>query len=362
MAKLHIVLFILFFSIITLVITLQFDRPVKTSLLLNTPTLALTPTPALKPVPDQKILSHGNHVFQTFNNCGPAALSMALSYYGIIESQQTLGDILRPYQRSNGDNDDKSVTLEELAQQALVYGFIPIHRPNGTPELIRRFITYDIPVITRTWLNHNDDIGHYRVIKGFDDQLQEFIQDDSLQGKNLRYRYDAFNALWKQFNYEYLVLIPKDQQHIIELILGEDINERDAWNRTVETLTKELISNPDDIVTRFNLSVAYYHTGQYQQSIEEFEQVEHVLPSRTLWYQIEPIEAYYHVGNYEKVLTITNTILNNNNRAFSELYYLRGLVFENQSQKAQAITEYNKALFYNKYFSKAVEKINALTV
>lgn len=362
MAKLLIFFFVLFISITMLVITLQFDKTINTTLLHNTPTQTLIPTPTLEPFPEQKILSHGKHIFQTFNNCGPAALSMALSYYGINESQEILGDILRPYQRSNGDNDDKSVTLEELAQQSRAYDFIPIHRPNGNPELVKRFLTYDIPVITRTWLKMDDDIGHYRIIKGFDDRSDEFIQDDSLQGKDIRYKYDAFNALWKKYNYEYLVLIPKEQQHIIELILGKDIDERTAWDRTIQTLTNELERNPYNKDTRFNLSVAYFHTGQYQQSIEQFEKVEHILPSKTLWYQIEPIEAYYQIGDYEKVLTITDSILNNNNRAFSELYYLRGLVFENQSKKTQAIKEYKNALFYNKHFSKALEKINSLTM
>ena len=41
---------------------------------------------------------------------------MALSYYGVRESQQDLGRDLRPYQNPQGNNDDKSVTLAELAE------------------------------------------------------------------------------------------------------------------------------------------------------------------------------------------------------------------------------------------------------
>src|SRR3989344_1067131 len=53
-------------------------------------------TPTLPPSESTKVLTGGTQVFQTFNNCGPAALSMALSYYGIKVSQHELGDILRP--------------------------------------------------------------------------------------------------------------------------------------------------------------------------------------------------------------------------------------------------------------------------
>ena len=99
------------------------------SSIINPSTLP-TPTPyALPAIPPQKILPTDYHIFQTFNNCGPAAFSMALRFYGITESQATLGQALRPYQVPSGDNDDKSVTLEEMAEKSKEYGFTPIHRP-----------------------------------------------------------------------------------------------------------------------------------------------------------------------------------------------------------------------------------------
>src|SRR3989338_2604435 len=186
-------------------------------------TIDKTPLPQAKPPspfietvslaspPEQKVIISNYHVFQTFNNCGPAAFSMALSFYGIHKSQEELGRQLRPYQNPQGDNDDKSVTLEELSRASEEYGFIPFHRPNGSIELIKYFITYDIPIIARTWTKPNEDIGHYRVVKGYDDLSQEIIQDDSLQDKNLRFTYDTFNLLWEKFNYEYLILVPKDK-------------------------------------------------------------------------------------------------------------------------------------------------------
>ena len=199
------------------------------------PTQAPTPTPTiiLAQPTINKILNNDYHTFQSFNNCGPAALSMALSYYRINETQQKLGQDLRPYQVPGGDNDDKSVTLEELAEKSKEYGFIPYHRPNGNIETIKLFITYDIPIITRALLHENEDIGHYRVIKGYGSAEQNIIQDDSLQGKNLRYSYKDFNALWRQFNYEYLVLVPQDKVEIAEAILKEDADAKIAWHKAV---------------------------------------------------------------------------------------------------------------------------------
>lgn len=318
---------------------------------------SISPKLTLQTPPQQKVLPGGTHVFQSFNNCGPAALSMALSFYGIYETQAKLGQELRPYQIPGGDNDDKSVTLEELAEKSKDYELIPYHLPNGNLEQIKLFITYDMPVITRTWTKVNEDIGHYRVVKGYDETAGTIIQDDSLQGRNLQYSYGDFNTLWEKFNFEYLVLVPKEKQEIVDAILGDDANPKAAWAKAVSSAQKELTINPDNVYARFNLSVAYYNTGNYQKSAEEFEKVENRLPFRTLWYQIEPIQAYYELGNYDRVFEITNRVLNNHNRAFSELYLLRGRVFLQQGNPAAAKAEFEKAMLYNKNLKSAQEAV-----
>lgn len=328
------------------------------------PKIASTPTPTPLPIlqtpPVSKILQNNYHVFQSFNNCGPAALSMALSYYGINQTQEKLGQDLRPYQIPGGDNDDKSVTLSELAKKSQEYGFVPYHRPNGDLKMIKLFVTYDMPVIARTWLLENEDIGHYRIIKGYDETTGEIIQDDSLQGKNLRYSYQKFNNVWKKFNYEFLVLVPKDKEEIAKTILGENMDEKTAWEKAVKNSLDKLEQNPEDIYAGFNLSVAYYNIGDYQKSIEEFEKVESRLPFRTLWYQIEPILAYYKTGNFEKVFSITDRVLNYHNKAFSELYILRGNIYKNQGNPELAKQEFEKAIFYNLNLVEAHEALSSL--
>lgn len=311
--------------------------------------------------PAAKVLDNGGyHTFQTFNNCGPAALSMALSYYDITVSQELLGNKLRPYQNPQGDNDDKSVTLEELAAESRNYGFVPFHRPNGDIEKIKLFISYDMPVITRTWTKPNEDIGHFRVVKGYDATASVLIQDDSLQGKNLRYSYSDFNTLWKKFNYEYLVLVPKDKTAIAEAILKEDADFASSWKKAATSAEAQLADDPTDIYARFNLSVALYHTGNHQASVDAFEEVESKLPFRTLWYQIEPILAYYELGDYERVFSLTDKILANHNRAFSELYILRGNIYLKEGQKELARQEFEKAVFYNRNLESAQDALKSL--
>lgn len=321
-----------------------------------------SPSPSLIPliIPPSKTLTNDYHIFQSYNNCGPAALSMALSYYGIQKSQAELGNDLRPYQIPGGNNDDKSVTLEEVAEKSKEYDLIPYLRPNGTSGVIKKFIAADIPVITRTWLKENDDIGHYRIIKGYDDNTHQFIQDDSLQGKNLKYTYDEFDKIWDKFNYEYLVLIPKDKQALAEQIIGEDLNETTALLKAVNLSENKLKENPEDITAGFNLSVAFYKLGDYQRSVDEFEKIENRLPFRTLWYQIEPILAYYELGNYSRVTELADKVLNNHNKAFSELYILKGKIYQSRGENNLARLEFEKAIFYNENLKEAHDSLESL--
>lgn len=318
-------------------------------------------TTNLSNIPKLRLLTNDYHVFQSFNNCGPAALSMALSYFGIQKSQQELGQQMRPFQNPQGDNDDKSVTLEEVAAKAEELGLKTYLRPNGDIQKVKQFIAAGLPVITRTYLKPGEDIGHYRIIKGYDDTTQTFIQDDSLQGKNLKYTYQEFDGLWSDFNHEYLILVTQDQKSVVEMILGDDLDEMKAWKKAVKSLEEKLAKDPDSIVNLFNLSVAKYNINDYSGSVEAFEKVEKKLSFRTLWYQIEPIYSYYELGNYDRVLQLSDKILNNQNRAFSELYLLKAQVYLKQGNKTAAAEQLGLARKYNKYIkidSRFLEVLN----
>lgn len=311
----------------------------------------------LPAIPFIKNLGSKTHVFQSFNNCGPASLSMALSHYGISATQQELGLTLRPYQQAQGNNDDKSVTLSELAAKAEEYGFVVYHRPAGNFKVLENLIAQDLPVITRTWLKAGEDIGHYRLVTGYDQDKKQLIQDDSLQGKQLTYSYDEFDGLWQAFNYEFLVLVPQEKVEIVESILGELGPVDSAWRKALSLAEDQLENNSEAVYPEFNKSVALYKLGRYQESIESYEKVASRLPSRMLWYQLEPILAYYKVGNFDTVLSMADQILNRDNRAYSELYQLKGLIYEQQGQGELAKENFAKAGIYN---SSQFWKVNVL--
>lgn len=322
----------------------------------------ITPIPSLqKPKVKQPGASYTLplpvQTFQTFNNCGPATFSMMLAYFGISVSQQELGSKLRPWQNPQGINDDKSVTVAEIAEEAKNYNFIPYYRPNGDIEKLKLLLANELPVLTRTWLKENEDIGHYRVVRGYDDTTQEIIQNDSLQGANLRFPYDEFLRLWQGFNYEYLVLVPPEKKELVEAIIGVETDETVAWQNALARAQAEAKKEPNNPYPLFNQSVAYSNLGQHKNATDTFEQVVSQLPSRMLWYQIDPIISYQKLGNYDRVFSLSDAILNNQNRAFSELYIIRGDSYKAQGKIEQARAEFEKAVLYNKNLKEAQDAL-----
>ena len=239
-----------------------------------------------------------------------------------------------------------------MAKKAEEYGFNSYYRPGGDMNLIKNFISLDIPVVTRTWTKPGEDIGHFRLVKGYDDEKKTITQDDSLQGANLIYSYDDFNTLWEAFNFEYLVIVPKEKIEMAEAILGDNLDKATAWQNALRISDKEILLDPSNIYPRFNKSVALYHLGRYSEAATSYEEIEGKLPKRMLWYQIEPILTYQKLKRYDRVFEITDNILGGGNRAFSEVYQIRAEIYEAQGNSEKAKEEFDKVTMYNKNFYK----------
>jgi hypothetical protein len=330
--------------------------------LIPSPVKKFSPTPSSPPLPTAYIIPQQFHTFQTFNNCGPASLSMLLSYQGISVGQKELGDMLRPRQHPQGIEDDKSVTIPELAVEAERRGLVAFHRPGGSIQLVKALIANHTPVLVRTWLNEADDIGHYRIIRGFDDSTQELVQDDSLQGQGLRYSYANFEKLWLPFQFEFLVVSTQEQSNSIEQLLGDLSDADKAWEEFNKQSVTQASIDPTNHYHLFNQSIAAFYLKDYSRAVQLYEQVAEQMPTRMLWYQIQPIEAYLQTGNFEKVFELTDSILSGPNKAFSELYLLRGEAYERLGEPQKALREYELALLYNKNLEVAQSKVREMRV
>ena len=314
----------------------------------SNPSLKVETKPVILKEPGEYAqLTNNYHVYQSFNNCGPATLSMAMAWYGVKVSQEELAKNMRPFQHPKGDNDDKTIFTYEFVNWANEYGLEAIGRVNGDIELLKKFISNGIPVVVKTWLKPNEDIGHFRFVTGYDENKQIIVQDDSYEGPNKKIGYFDFLTMWQAFNYSYVVVYTSDLKDNVESIIGEEIDEKVAWENALRRAGEESLKDENNPYPHFNISTASYHLVDYERSVKEYEKVENVLPRRMLWYQIEPIKAYQELKNYDKVFEIIEKILENGNRSFSELYMIRGNIYLEQGLKDKAKEQFELALKYN---------------
>jgi len=157
--------------------------PTITPLPTPTPTPTLTPTP----LPGSALLEPMNYQPQTYNNCGPCSIAILLGYYDHWITQQEVNEIVSP--------GPSLCDIANYASRCQLKG--QAYRGSSLRDPIRLLLANGIPVIARQLLELDSDIGHYRVIKGYDDMAGEFISDDPLQSKGADFHidYDTFARL-----------------------------------------------------------------------------------------------------------------------------------------------------------------------
>lgn len=321
---------------------------------------APSPTPTMQQIPESYFLKNGIYAGQSFNNCGPASLSMAMSFFGKNVTQADIASRLRPYNNPAGGVDDKAVLADELVQEAKANGLGAVALPNGNPDLVRRFLANDISVILRTWLNPDEDIGHYRVLTGYDMAQKNFYANDSYHGPNITLPEDSLLEMWQPFNYGYILVYPKEKELLVRDLIGEDTEVQKAWENSLKRAEQELSQDPNNAYALFNKSVALYHLGEYEEAVKAYEDSSSGLPPRMLWYQLEPIYAYQKTGQDDKALELSDRILSNGNAAYSELYQIKGEIYLARGEREQARREFEKAVLYNKNFAPARQALSEL--
>lgn len=295
------------------------------------PTATATRPPAF---PAAKQLAGLTHSWQTWNNCGPATLSMNLSHFGIKVGQDKVAAVLRP------EKDDKNVSPEELAEFARSQGLQALVRVNGDATRIKALLAADIPVLVETWYEPepNDGMGHYRLIVGYDDAAKTWIAYDSYDSHGIkkgeayagiRLPYDSFDKLWKVFGRTYLAIYDESRAADVMGVLGADLEETPMWQRALAGDLAEAQANPKDAFAWFNIGTDYVTLGDFKAAADAYDTARRMkLPWRMLWYQFGPFRAYYEVGRHKEVISLAEatikTAVND-----EELFFWKGL-----SQKA----------------------------
>jgi tetratricopeptide (TPR) repeat protein len=299
-----------------------------------------------------------SHMWQTWNNCGPATLAMNLSYYGSTLSQADVGAALRFYE------DDKNVGPEEMAAFARSQGFNALVRINGDADRLRLLLSNSIPVLLETWHEPepDDGMGHYRLLVGYEDAAREWIAYDSYDSRGvdpdqpyagIRLPYDELDRLWSVFNRTYVLIYTDEFAPAVEGILGPDLDEAAMWQRALEHAWAETQERPDDSFAWFNLGSDLVALGQFESAAAAYDRARQIgLPWRMLWYQFGPFQAYYETARYQEVVALSDATIKTTS-SIEEIYYWRGMALKAQGDVPGARQAWQRALELNPNYAEA---------
>ena len=332
------------------------------------PSATPTITPSPTAIPAQVLLTGIKHEYQQFNNCGPANLSMALSYWDWSGDQRDTALFLRPGQY------DKNVNPAEM--QAFIQEETDLEvmlRVGGDLETIKRFIAAGYPVVIEKGYDppHDDWMGHYLTFNGYDDEAGQFTAQDSLIMPDFPVPYELVAERWRDFNHVYLVIYPQEREAEIISILGPQVDETYNYEYAVEVARGEIdaLSGRDQYFAWFNLGSNLVALEDYAGAAAAFDRAFALYPTipaeerpwRVMWYRDDPYEAYYQTGRFQDIIDLANTtFFALGEYTLEESFYWRGLANEALGDLNGALFDLRKAVELNPNFTPAQDELDRL--
>jgi tetratricopeptide (TPR) repeat protein len=334
----------------------------------TTPAPSPTMTPSPTALPGQVLLTGIQHEYQSFNNCGPANLSMTLSFWDWAGDQRDTAAYLR------GGEYDKNVMPGEMAayvnQRSDLNALV---RVGGELETIKKFIAAGFPVLIEKGYDPPDDdwMGHYLTFNGYDDSLSQFTTQDSLILPDLPVPYEQVEARWRDFNNTYIIVYPTDRQADVISILGEEADEVDNIESAAQRARQETksLEGRELYFAWFNLGSNLVALGDYAAAAEAYDSAfavyatipENERPWRVIWYQDGPYAAYYHTGRFQDVIELANTtFFALGEYTLEESFYWRGRAKLALGDMNGALFDLKKAVELNPQFAPAREELENL--
>jgi hypothetical protein len=322
---------------------------------------SLTPTTPATPLPESVNLGGITHEYQKWNNCGPANLSMALSFWKWSGDQRNTAAYLKPNQR------DKNVMpYEMVAYVNEQTEFNALWRVGGDLELLKRFVAAGFPVIVEKGFEgagFDGWMGHYEVINGYDDARQRFIAQDSFIMENLPVSYEDMETYWQHFNYVFIIVYyPVREAEVMEL-LGPLADETTSYQLAAQKASDEIFAyeGRQKAFAWYNRGTNLVYLDDYGGAAAAFDEYfalyaglnyeEVNIPWRHVWYQTGPYWAYFYSGRYYDVLNLaTTTIAAASEPAIEESWYWRALAKEALGDVDGAVADLREAVKLNSNF------------
>jgi hypothetical protein len=330
-----------------------------------------TPTQTLRPIPKSIVLTGVQHEYQTWNNCGPATLAMALSYWKWGGSQRIIADFTKPNPR------DKNVAPYELVDYVETKTQLQIVlRVGGEIPLLKRFLAAGFPVIIEKGFEGRDFkgwMGHYVLVTGYNDPEQKFTFQDSYYGPDQIMEYGDFESYWRAFNFTYLVVYPSERKEEVMTILGPQADEESNFRFAAQKASDEIyaLNGRDQFFAWFNRGDSLVSLQDFAGAASAYDEAfalypeisENERPWRMMWYQSGPYWAYYYSGRYQDVIELSSSTLNAMSEpVLEESYYWRALSRDALGDSKGAIKDLRSALKYHPGFEPALKQLKQLGI
>lgn len=293
------------------------------------------------------------HIYQTWNNCGPANLTMALSYFGWGYDQSVAASWLKP------NVEDKNVSPSQMVQyvnEQTNLGIGAVWRYGGTLEIVKRALAAGFPIVVESGydVDNLDWMGHYETVVAYDDASQTIWVYDSYLGLGEGYgethTYQEFDMWWRHFNRTFILLFPLDREAEVREVLGNYVDPAYAAQQALLMARQEAQRNQNDGWAWFNAGTSATRLGQYHDAAIYFDAAFSVgMPYRLSWYMFGPYEAYYYLGRYQDMLELADNA-EATTVYVEETNYWRGMALAALGRTTEAVAEFDKALSFNRNF------------
>jgi tetratricopeptide (TPR) repeat protein len=289
---------------------------------------------------------------------------MALSYWGFDDGQFDIAPIVKP------DPEDKHVGIHQMADYARVLGLNTLIRANGTLEGLKRLLNAGFPVIIRSWYvrDARDQLGHYRLVIGYDDGAQHFDLYDSLYDPPTTMPYTELYELWRVVNWTYMVIAPPERWDEVTALIGPDLDDVAMYERALARAQGEADALPETCVAYadcadwvtfawFTMGTNLAALGRHEEAAAAYDQARQLgLHYRMLWYQFGPYESYFAVERYEDVIALADATLATANN-LEESYLWRGRARQALGDRPGAERDYQTALKYHEGWQPALDAL-----
>jgi hypothetical protein len=207
------------------------------------------------------------HIWQSLNNCGPAAVVMALSTLGVDADQEDARLALRGADVRRGMGPGP---VDPWVKQS--YGVRSVSRLNGTIDLIKRFVANGFAPMVTQWMQDPtiSRIAHWRTVRGYDDTLKVFYVNDPMLGANVALPYEWFNANWQAFSYRWMVLYRPADAEQVQQIVGPDWSELAMRDRFYVRAKADALAQ-DTSSAWLAYGEAAYQDGWFAEAVAAFE-------------------------------------------------------------------------------------------